>query len=226
MNDAPMSDRKTGLVVLDHAVAEHALTELRDAGTPPAVFAVRLRQLATLVAAEATRTLPTRRIDVATPLEVTEGRALRSPAPVVVPILRAGLGMVDAVRALIPEAVVGHVGLERDHETLEPREYYVKMPDRLADRVCLVVDPMLATGGSADATLSLLKRRGARAIRFLCLVAAPEGVERLRSTHSDVGVWAGALDRELNDVGYILPGLGDAGDRLFGTVVSEGLDPD
>ena len=215
-----------GLEVLDHAVSEHALTEMRDAGTPPAQFALRVRQVSLLVAAAATRTLATRRIEVSTPLEVMEASVLRSPAPVVVPILRAGLGMVEAVRTLIPEAVVGHVGLERDHDTLEPREYYVKMPDRLGERTCLVVDPMLATGGSADATLTLLKRRGARNLRFLCLVAAPEGVERLRSAHPDVGIWAGALDRELNDVGYILPGLGDAGDRLFGTTVSEGLESD
>lgn len=217
---------RPGVEVLAHAVAEHALTEMRDAGTPPAQFAVRLRQLSLLVAAEATRSLPTRRIEVSTPLEVTEAAVLRSPPPVVVPILRAGLGMVEPIRTLIPEAVVGHVGLERDHETLEPREYYVKMPDRLAERTCLVVDPMLATGGSADATFNVLKHRGATDIRFLCLVAAPEGVERLRAAHPDVPIWAGALDRELNEVGYILPGLGDAGDRLFGTMLSEGLDPE
>ena len=214
-----------GLEVLDHAVARHALAEMRDEDTPPARFALRVRQLSTLVAAAATRTLPTSPIAVPTPLEVTEGAVLQSPPPVIVPILRAGLGMVESLRMLIPEAVVGHVGLERDHDTLEPREYYVKMPDRLAERSCLVVDPRLATGGSADATLRVLKERGATALRFLCLVAAPEGVARLRASHPDVGIWAGALDRELNELGYILPGLGDAGDRLFGTVVSEGLDP-
>lgn len=212
--------------VLDHAVAHHALAELRAEDTRPARFALRARQIALLVAAEATRDLPTRTVEVRTPLETTEGRVLSAPAPVIVPILRAGLGMVDAVRMLIPEAAVGHVGLERDHDTLEPREYYVKMPDRLDARTALVVDPMLATGGSAEATLDVLKRRGATDLRFLCLVAAPEGVERLRGSHPDVRIWAGALDRELNDVGYILPGLGDAGDRLFGTVLSEGLDPE
>lgn len=212
------ADRR--LQVLDHALVHHAFAELRAEGTSLERFAIRTRQLALLVAAEATRSLATREVQVRTPLETTTGRVLASPAPVVVPILRAGLGMVEAIRMLIPEAAVGHVGLERDHETLEPREYYVKMPDRLSERTCLVVDPMLATGGSADATLSLLKRRGGEDLRFLCLVAAPEGVERLHDAHPDVSIWAGALDRELNDLGYILPGLGDAGDRLFGTVVS------
>jgi uracil phosphoribosyltransferase len=213
------------LTLLDHAVAHDALAELRDAGTTPARFAARAHQLGLLVAAEATRTLPTTPVEVTTPLETMEGARLAGPAPVIVPILRAGLGMVEAVRSLVPEAVVGHVGLERDHDTLEPREYYVKMPDRLDERVCLVVDPMLATGGSAAATLDLLWRRGARSIRFLCLVAAPEGVARLTRAHPHVTIFAGALDRELNDLGYILPGLGDAGDRLFGTEVSEGLNP-
>lgn len=214
------------LTVLDHAVADHALAELRAEETRPPRFALRARQISLLVAAAATRDLATRPVEVRTPLETTEGRVLASPAPVVVPILRAGLGMVEAVRTLIPEAAVGHVGLERDHDTLQPREYYVKMPDRLPERSCLVVDPMLATGGSAEATLDVLKRRGATDVRFLCIVAAPEGVERLRRTHPDVRIWAGALDRELNDVGYILPGLGDAGDRLFGTILSEGLNPE
>jgi uracil phosphoribosyltransferase len=216
----------THLSVLDHAVAHHAMAELRAEGTSPARFALRARQIALLVAAEATRDLSTRPLEVRTPLETMVGRVLETPAPVIVPILRAGLGMVEAVRTLLPEAAVGHVGLERDHGTLEPREYYVKMPDRLGERASLVVDPMLATGGSAAATLDVLKRRGARDIRFLCLVAAPEGVERLRQAHPDVRIWAGALDRELNDVGYILPGLGDAGDRLFGTTQSEGLSPE
>ncbi len=220
-----MSDR-THVAVLDHAVARHALAELRAEDTGPARFALRARQVALLVAAEAMRDLPTRPVDVRTPLETMRGETLAAPAPVIVPILRAGLGMVDAVRTLVPEAAVGHVGLERDHDTLEPREYYVKMPDRISQRVCLVVDPMLATGGSAAVTLDVLKRRGATDLRFLCLVAAPEGVERLRAAHPDVRVWAGALDRELNDAGYILPGLGDAGDRLFGTIVSEGLSPE
>jgi len=214
------------LTVLDHAVAEHALAELRARDTSPRRFAARARQLGLLVAAAATRSLPTAPVEIETPLERMEGRALTPPAPVIVPILRAGLAMVEPVRMLVPEAVVGHVGLERDHDTLEPREYYVKMPDRLADRTCLVVDPMLATGGSADATLAILRRRAATDIRFLCLVAAPEGVERLRRTHPDVRIWTAALDRELNEVGYILPGLGDAGDRLFGTVRSEGLTPE
>lgn len=211
------------LTVLDHAVAHHALAELRAAGTDSRRFAARAHQIGVLVAAAATRNLATRSVEVSTPLETVTGATLAGPAPVVVPILRAGLGMVDAVRTLLPESVVGHVGLERDHDTLEPREYYVKMPDRLDERACLVVDPMLATGGSAAATLDLLRRRGATDLRFLCLVAAPEGVARLTRDHPDVPIFAGALDRELNDLGYILPGLGDAGDRLFGTVVSEGL---
>jgi len=206
------------LTVLDHPLVHHALAHLREEDTPPARFTEWVDRLSVLLGVEATRALPSRPTSVTTPLETMEGRVLKAPAPVLVPILRAGLGMVPGLRRLIPEAAVGHVGMERDHDTLQPREYYAKVPDRLGERVALVLDPMLATGGSATAAISFLKERGAGEIRFLCLVAAPEGVQRLARDHPEVRIFAAALDRELNDVGYILPGLGDAGDRIFGTL--------
>lgn len=209
---------KNDPVVLDHALVGHALAHLRDVDCVPAEFAAWVDRLTAHVGVEATRDLPTREVRVTTPLETMPGSMLADPPPVLVPVLRAGLGMTAGLRRLIPEAVVGHVGFERDHETLEPREYYARLPDRLDERVVMVLDPMLATGGSAAAAIDLLKARGARSIRFLCLVAAPEGVERLAREHPDVRVFTAALDRELNSVGYILPGLGDAGDRIFGTV--------
>lgn len=193
------------------------MAHLRAEDTAPARFAEWSDRLSLLLGVEATRDLATRDMSVTTPLETMKGAVLRGPALVLVPILRAGLGMVPGLRQLVPNAVVGHVGLERDHETLEPREYYAKLPGQLGEREVFVLDPMLATGGSAAATIALLKRAGARSIRFLCLVAAPEGVERLAAEHPEVRIFTAALDRELNAVGYILPGLGDAGDRIFGT---------
>jgi uracil phosphoribosyltransferase len=166
---------------------------------------------------EATRNLETEEVEITTPLERTTGRRIRGKKLVVVPILRAGLGMVEGVLSLIPAARVGHVGLYRNEETLEPVEYYFKIPPEPEGRDFLVLDPMLATGGSASAAVAGLKRRGAESIRFLCIVAAPEGVSRMERDHPDVPVLAAALDRQLSEKGYILPGLGDAGDRLFGT---------
>ena len=206
-----------GLMVVAHPLIQHKLAILRDQSTPTKVFKELVDEIAMLMAFEATRDLRTEPIEIQTPLERTTAQRLAGPEPVLVPILRAGLGMVDGIRALIPSARVGHIGLYRDHDTLEPVEYYFKVPPDLGERDVLVLDPMLATGGSAADAITQLKKAGARRVRFLCLVAAPAGVERLQQSHPDVPIYAAALDRQLNDIGYILPGLGDAGDRLFGT---------
>lgn len=205
------------LQVVDHPLIQHKVTKLRDRSTPIKVFKELAGEITLLLAYEVTRGLPLEEVKVQTPLEVTTGARIRGKKAVVVPILRAGLGMVDAVLSLMPGARVGHVGLYRDEESLEPVEYYCKIPPRPEGRLFIVVDPMLATGGSAIAAVRLLKERGASEVRFVCLVAAPEGAQAMADAHPDVPVFAAALDRELNDQGYILPGLGDAGDRLFGT---------
>ena len=205
------------LTVVDHPLIQHKLSRLRQVDTPTKLFKELVDEIALLMVYEVTRDLPLEDTPVETPLEQTTGRRVRGKKPVVVPILRAGLGMVDAVTALMPGARVGHVGLYRDEDTLQPIEYYCKIPADPEGRLFIVVDPMLATGGSAAAAIAALKKRGARDIRFVCLVAAPEGVGVLSAAHPDVPVFAAGLDRELSDSGYILPGLGDAGDRLFGT---------
>jgi uracil phosphoribosyltransferase len=185
--------------------------------TPTREFRQLVGEIATLLAYEATRSLETEPVSVRTPLETMEGRRIGRDLIVLVPILRAGLGMVDAVAALFPNAGVGHIGLYRNEKTLEPVSYYFKIPPLGAEKVYLVLDPMLATGGSASAAIAKLKESGARRIRLICLVAAPEGAARMMTDHPDVAVFVAALDRQLNEHGYILPGLGDAGDRLFGT---------
>ncbi|MBM3908602.1 MAG: uracil phosphoribosyltransferase [Gemmatimonadetes bacterium] len=205
------------LTVIEHPLIQHKLSILRDQSTPTKLFKELVDEIAMLMAFEATRDLPLETVEIETPLERLQARRLSGYEPVLVPILRAGLGMVDGIRALVPSARVGHVGLYRDHDTLEPVEYYFKVPSDLAQRDVFVLDPMLATGGSAVDAITQLKKAGAVRIRFLCLVAAPEGVAKLEGAHPDVPIFAAALDRQLNDVGYILPGLGDAGDRLFGT---------
>ena len=205
------------LTVVDHPLVRHKLTLLRDRSTPTKQFKELVDEIAMLMAYEATRDLALDDVTVDTPLESTAGWAVRGKKLTLVPILRAGLGMVEGILRLIPSARVGHIGLYRDHDTLEPVDYYFKVPSDAAERDFFVLDPMLATGGSAAAAVTSLKRAGATRIRFLCLVAAPEGVRRLAKAHPDVPVYCAALDRELNTHGYILPGLGDAGDRLFGT---------
>jgi len=205
------------LTVIEHPLIQHKLSILRDKSTPTKLFKELVDEIAMLMAFEATRDLPLEGVEIETPLERMQARRLSGYEPVLVPILRAGLGMVDGIRALVPSARVGHVGLYRDHDTLEPVEYYFKVPSDLAQRDVFVLDPMLATGGSAVDAITQLKKAGAVRVRFLCLVAAPEGVAKLEGAHPDVPIFAAALDRQLNDVGYILPGLGDAGDRLFGT---------
>lgn len=206
------------LTVLDHPLVRHKITRLRDRDTGPQSFKAIVNEISMLMAYEATRDLPLEEIEVETPLEKTTGVRIAGKKLVLLPILRAGLGMVEAVMRIIPHARVGHIGVFRDHDTLEPVPYYFKIPGGAAERIFFVLDPMLATGGSASYTLTRIKQAGAQRIRFLCLVAAPEGVQKLLDTHPDVQVFAAALDRELNEQGYILPGLGDAGDRLFGTL--------
>ncbi len=206
------------LNVIDHPLIRHKVRLLRAASTPKKLFCELVEEIAMLMAYEVTRGLEEEEAEVETPLERTVGRRVVGEAIVVVPILRAGLGMVEGVLRLIPTARVGHVGMSRDEESLEPVEYYFKVPHARDVRHFIVLDPMLATGGSAIATLAGLKRRGARQISFMCLVAAPEGVRELEAAHPDVPIFAAALDRELNEDGYIVPGLGDAGDRLFGTL--------
>lgn len=204
------------LKVLDHPLIQHKVTLLRDRDSGTKLFSELVEEIATLMVYEATRSLPLEPLEIHTPLEQTTGQRLSGPKMVLVPILRAGLGMVEGIRRVMPGARLGHVGLYRNEETLEPVEYYFKAPDPRG-RVFLVLDPMLATGGSASAAVGFLKARGAEEILLLTIVAAPEGVERMLRDHPEVGIITAALDRGLNEAGYIVPGLGDAGDRLFGT---------
>lgn len=206
-----------GLTVVSHPLVQHKITILRDQATPKKIFKELVDEIAMLMAYEATADLALEPVEVDTPLETTTGLRVAGKKLTLVPILRAGLGMVDGILRLVPSARVGHIGLYRDHDTLKPVDYYFKIPSDGAEREFFLLDPMLATGGSAVSAVSSLKRAGARRIKFLCLVAAPEGVKRLHEAHPDVPILAAALDRELNENGYILPGLGDAGDRLFGT---------
>jgi uracil phosphoribosyltransferase len=205
------------LSIIQHPLVQHKLTLLRDRRTPTKIFKELVDEIAMLMAYEVTRNLPVEPVPVETPLEHTTGWQVSGKKLTLVPILRAGLGMVEGMSRLVPGARVGHIGLYRDHSTLEPVDYYFKVPSDAAERDFLVLDPMLATGGSAASAVGSLKRAGAERITFICLVAAPEGVRRLAAAHADVAVYCAVLDRELNDQGYILPGLGDAGDRLFGT---------
>ncbi len=205
-----------GITVVEHPLIQAKLTKLRDRTTDRLQFRQILEELTALMVYEITRDFPTRPVQVETPLERTTGVELARPV-ILVPILRAGIVMTDGVLNLIPTARVGHVGLYRDPQSLKPVTYYLKLPENVKEALVIVVDPMLATGGSAAEAVRLVKESGAEDVRFLCLVAAPEGVRAFRRLHPDVPIYTAALDRELNDHGYILPGLGDAGDRLFGT---------
>lgn len=205
------------LSIIDHPLIRHKLTVLRDRETSKKKFKELVDEIAMLMAYEVTKDLPLQEVEIETPLERTVQLRLAGKKLTVVPILRAGLGMVEGVVRLMPSVRVGHIGIYRDHDTLEPVDYYFKIPPEPEARDFIVIDPMLATGGSAVAAVQFLKARGAARIRFMCLVAAPEGVRRMLETHPDVQVYSAALDRELDENGYIRPGLGDAGDRLFGT---------
>lgn len=205
------------LTVLRHPLIRHKVTLLRDKRTPTKDFRDVVAEIAMLMAYEVTKDLPTEPAAIETPLEAMTGERVAGKKLALVPVLRAGLGMVDGILRLIPSARVGHVGLFRDHETLEPVPYYFKAPAAREQRDFFVLDPMLATGGSAVDACTTLKAAGVRSLRFLCIVAAPAGVEKMLAAHPDVPIYTAALDRELNATGYILPGLGDAGDRIFGT---------
>ena len=205
------------LVVVDHPLVAHKLSLMRDKTTPSAQFRTLLREISLLLGYEVLRDLPTELRDIETPVGPARTPFLKGKKLVFVPILRAGSGLLDGLLDLVPSARVGHVGLYRDPKTLEAIEYYCKLPEDIAQRLAVVVDPMLATGHSAAAAISRLKGRGARDIRFACLLAAPEGVAELARAHPDVRVFTAALDTRLNEHGYIVPGLGDAGDRMYGT---------
>lgn len=203
--------------VLDHPLIQHKLAILRNKKTSVKEFRELVGEIAGLMCYEATRNLPTREVEVQTPVATAKCRMLSGKKLAIVPVLRAGLGMVDNMVELIPSAKIGHIGLYRDPETHKPVEYYCKLPEDISNRVVYVVDPMLATGGSAEAAITEMKKRGCKNIKLMVLLAAPEGVERIQKAHPDVDIYCGAVDDHLNEHGYIVPGLGDAGDRIFGT---------
>ena len=205
------------VVVVDHPLVQHKLTLMREKDTPTAVFRQLLKEISHLLAYEVTRDLPLTTKSIDTPLETMDAPTLKGKKLALISILRAGNGLLDGVLELIPSARVGFVGLYRDHETLRPVQYYFKVPGDLNERRVIAVDPMLATGNSSIAAVSLLKEAGAKDIRFLCLLAAPEGIENMQNAHPDVPIVTAAIDSHLNDLGYIVPGLGDAGDRMYGT---------
>lgn len=203
--------------VFDHPLIQHKLSILRDEKTSVKEFREIVSEIAMLMCYESTRDLPLEEVDVKTPVAVAKCRRIAGKKLAIVPILRAGLGMVDGMVSMMPNVKVGHIGLFRDPETLEPVKYYFKMPADISERDVIVVDPMLATGGSASAAITFLKEAGAQHIKLMSIIGAPEGVERMQKDHPDVDIYVAALDDHLNDHGYIVPGLGDAGDRIFGT---------
>jgi uracil phosphoribosyltransferase len=205
------------VMVMDHPLIQHKIGIIRDKNTSSKEFQEIIGEISMLMCYEAARNLPLEDVEIETPLAKTTVKRLAGLKMAVVPILRAGLGMVSGFKTINPAAKVGHIGIYRDPETLEPVEYYCKLPSDIGNREVFVTDPMLATGGSATAAITLLKQHGARKIHFMCIIAAPEGVERMKREHPDVDMYIGALDDHLNENGYIVPGLGDAGDRIFGT---------
>jgi uracil phosphoribosyltransferase len=205
------------LTVVDHPLVQHKLSYLRDKSTPTVHFRKLVEELTLLLTYEATKDFPTEPVEIETPLETMEAQRISGKKVAVCPVLRAGVGMLDGVLSLISSARVGFIGMYRDEETLEPVEYYVKLPDDLSERDAIVLDPMLATGNSSVAAIDSVKNAGARSVTLVCLVAAPPGIERVHAGHADVHIVCAAVDRGLNDRGFIVPGLGDAGDRLYGT---------
>lgn len=203
--------------VIDHPLIQHKLTIIRDKNCGTKVFREVVDEIAMLMAYEVSRDMPLEDIEIETPITPSTQKTLSGKKVAIVPILRAGIGMVDGILELIPAAKVGHIGMFRDEETFEPHEYFFKMPEDIDSRQLFIVDPMLATGGSAIMSIDSLKKRGASNMKFVCLVAAPEGVKALQEAHPDVDIYTASLDERLNEQGYIVPGLGDAGDRLFGT---------
>ena len=205
------------VTIMDHPLIQHKISRLRDKTTGTNEFRTLVSEIAMLMGFEALRDLPTELVEIETPIETTKQPMIAGKKMAIVPILRAGLGMVDGVLNLVPSAKIGHIGLYRDPETHEPHEYYCKLPEPIDQRTILVVDPMLATGGSGADAITMIKKHGGKNIKFMCIIAAPEGLERLHKEHPDVQIYVGALDRQLNENAYICPGLGDAGDRIFGT---------
>ena len=204
------------VTILDHALIQHKLTIMRDKNTSTYIFKQNLDEIAKLIAFEVTRHVSLKDKAIETPVCAMLGKEMDQQI-ILAPILRAGIGLVDGFRDIIPTAKIGHIGMERDEETLIPREYYAKFPKGLEDALVIVLDPMLATGGSASDTITMLKEDGVTKIKFLCIIAAPEGIKKLQEIHPDVKVYTATIDEKLNDIGYIIPGLGDAGDRVFGT---------
>ena len=200
-----------------HPLIAHKISLIRDKNCGTREFRTVIGEIATLMGYEILRDLETELVEIETPMEKAMVPMIKGKKLAVVPILRAGLGMVDGILSLVPSAKVGHVGMYRDEETLEPKEYYCKLPEDIDQRLVLIVDPMLATGGSADAAVEFVKKQGAKQIKFASIIAAPEGIKMLSEKHPDIQIYCGSIDRELNEHGYILPGLGDAGDRIFGT---------
>lgn len=203
--------------VMDHPLIQHKVSLMRDRETGSKEFRELLSEISMLMAYEVTRDLPLKTVQIETPICRAQTQVIAGKKLAIVPILRAGLGMVDGIMKLVPAAKIGHIGLYRDPNTLEPVEYYCKLPADVEERELLVVDPMLATGGSASAAIGFIKKRGGKSIKLVCLIAAPEGVRKVQTDHPDVDIYVAAMDEKLNDHGYIIPGLGDAGDRLFGT---------
>ena len=205
------------ITIFDHPLIKHKVALLRDVNTHTNQFRELVEEITTLMAYEALKDIPTKQVEVTTPLETTTQTVVAENSVAIIPILRAGLGMVNGIHTLLPTAKVGHIGMYRDHDTLKPKEYYCKLPEGIEDKICIIIDPMLATGGSAVAAIDLLKQRGAKKIKLMDIIAAPQGVEAVQKAHPDVQIYIAQLDRCLNKNGYILPGLGDAGDRIFGT---------
>lgn len=205
------------VTIIDHPLVQHKISLLRNKNTGTNEFRILIEEISTLMGYEALRDLPVENVEVETPIERCETPMIAGKKLAVVPILRAGLGMVNGILALVPTAKVGHIGLYRDEETHEPHEYFCKLPDPIDQRTIVVTDPMLATGGSAVAAIDFIKNKGGKKIKFMCIIAAPEGLKRLTEAHPDIQVYVGHLDRQLNENAYICPGLGDAGDRIFGT---------
>jgi len=203
--------------IMEHPLIHHKIGYIRRKDTGTKDFRQTISEIAMLICYEATRNLELDEVEIETPLCKTMVKELKGKKLAIIPVLRAGLGMVDGMLTMIPTAKVGHIGLYRDHITLEPVEYYCKIPPDCAEREVFVVDPMLATGGSSTVAIQMLKDRGCKNIHYMCIIAAPEGIKRMQDDHPDVNIYAGALDEKLNEIGYILPGLGDAGDRIFGT---------
>lgn len=212
-----MYNNNEKITVFDHPLIQHKITMIRSKDTGTNEFRKLIEEIATLMGYEALRSLPLVDVDITTPIQQTKSPVIQGKKLAVVPILRAGLGMVGGILNLVPTAKVGHVGLYRDETTHEPHEYYCKLPDSIGERKIIVVDPMLATGGSAEAAIDFIKQRGGKDITFMCIIAAPEGLKRLAEAHPDVNIYIGHLDDHLNEDCYICPGLGDAGDRIFGT---------